>query len=312
MRAVKHFLRSCALTAVATLALVAASAAGRAETLVIGSVGKDVKSEFREFKALAKYLETELASAGIDKVEILVVPTAAHMVEAFRTGQVHLYAESPLVAAKVARVAGAVPLVKRWKKGVGEYWSEIIVNSDAPPIKSLADLRGKVIAFEDPDSTSGHLLPRAMLLERGLKIQTLKKHEDPVDADSVGAIFTQGDRSSILSLLDGRVAAIATDPHYVKMIEKERPGAVRSIARSITVPRQVVMRAGTMSEARAQKISDVLLAMEQSEKGREALKAFGKTDRFEAFPQGPGAAFEAIEAQLRILDADPALAPPTH
>jgi phosphonate transport system substrate-binding protein len=297
--------------ATATLVLAAAAAGGRAETLVIGSVGKDVRSEFREFKPLAAYLEKELASAGIDKVEVLIVPTAAHMVEAFRAGQVHLYPESPLVAARVARDAGAVPLLRRWRKGSGEYWSEIIVNSDAP-IASLEDLRGKVIAFEDPDSTSGHLLPRAMLLERGLKIQTLAKHDDPVDADSVGAIFTQGDRSSILSLLGGRVVAVATDPHYVKMVEKERPGAVRAIARSISVPRHVMMRAGTMPEARAKKISDILLAMEHSAEGRAVLKAFGKTARFEAFPQGPAAAFEAIQAQLRLLEAEAALAPPTN
>jgi phosphonate transport system substrate-binding protein len=311
MKGAKHFVRSCALAAAATLALAVGSANVRAETLVIGSVGKDVKTEFKHFTPLAKYLEKELSSAGIDKVEVLVVPTAARMVEAFRAGQVHLYPESPLVAAKVARDTGAVPLVRRWRKGLGEYWSEIIVNSEAP-IHTLEDLRGKVIAFEDPDSTSGHLLPRAMLLERGLKIQTLKKHDDPVAPDSIGAIFTLGDRSSILSLLDGRVAAIATDPHYVTMVEKERPGAVRSIARSITVPRQVVMRAGTMPEALAQKITDVLLAMEQGEEGREVLKAFGKTDRFEAFPDRPEATFEALQGKLRLLDADPALTPPTQ
>ena len=310
MKVVKRFLRG-ALAAAAALALASGSAGLRAETLVIGSVGKDVRTETKDLAPLAKYLEKELASVGIDKVEVLIVPTAARIVDAFRAGQVHLYPESPLVAAKVARQTGAVPLVRRWRKGLGEYWSEIVVNSDAP-ITSLEDLRGRVIAFEDPDSTSGHLLPRAMLLERGLKIQQVKKPDEPVAPDSIGAIFTQGDRSSILALLDGRVAAIATDPHYVKMVEKERPGALRSIARSISVPRQVMMRTGTMPAAMAQKIADVLLAMEHSEDGRAVLKEFGKTDRFDVFPQDPQATFAALYAQLRLLDADPVLAPPTQ
>ena len=72
------------------------------------------------------------------------------------------------------------------------------------------------------------------------------------------------------------------------------------------------MRAGTIPDALAQKITDILLAMERSEEGRKVLKAFGKTDRFEAIPDRPEAIFEALQAQLRLLDADPALTPPSQ
>src|SRR3712207_7257104 len=59
------------------------------------------KAELKEYSGLAEYLSRELAPAGIDKVEVLVLPTAARMAEALGNGSAHLYFESPVVAAKV-------------------------------------------------------------------------------------------------------------------------------------------------------------------------------------------------------------------
>jgi phosphonate transport system substrate-binding protein len=293
-RAVLH--AACAMAALAV-------ASARADTLVIGTVGKDVKSEIKEFTPLADHLKEQLSKDGVDNVEVLVVSTAAKMAEAFRDGKVHLYLESPLVALKVGKQGGAVPMLRRWKKGVAEYWSEIVVKSDSP-IRSMDELRGRIIAFEDPDSTSGHLLPRALLLHSGFAVENVKTPAHDFDRSKVGAVFTMGDRTSLLWLFDDRVAAIATDPHYVARIEKERPGALRSLGRSITVPRQVVMRASTMPAARAQRLADVMTRMHETPEGRQTLASFGGSDRFDAFPDGIEKTFSPIEEQLRILDAE--------
>ena len=285
------------------LGLLAWTAAAEARTLVIGTVAKDVKEELKEFEPLAIYLEHKLAASGNDKVEIAVMQTAARVTEAFRNGKVDLYVESPLVAVQAGDSGGAVPMLRRWKKGVAEYWSEIIVLAGSA-VLTPADLRGRVIAFEDPDSTSGHLLPRALLLQQGLNVEVLQ-HPMQVPAPSnVGAVFTLDDKTSILWLLSGRVDAVATDPSFVARIEAERPGAVRSIVRSISVPRHVVMRAASMPAAEARRIADILIAMADDEEGRRVLAEFGKTDRFEEFPGGVDATFEPIRAQLRLLDAE--------
>jgi phosphonate transport system substrate-binding protein len=234
------------------------------------------------------------------------MPTSAKMTDALRTGAVHLLFESPLVAAKIAQDGAALPMLRRWRKGVAEYWSEIVVPSESP-VRSLEDLRGRIIAFEDPDSTSGHLLPRAVLLERGLEVELLKRWTDPVDPKKVGAVFTLSDKGSILMLFDGRVAALATDPLYVKRVEEARPGALRSIARSITVPRHVVMRSVAMSEERAKRIADVLTGMYDTEEGRRVLAQFRETDRFDAFPEGVEATFAPLKAQLQVLEAGASL-----
>jgi phosphonate transport system substrate-binding protein len=300
-----------ALAAAATmLALMAGAAAAKAETLVLGTVGKDLKSEMKEHEGLAKYLQDRLSSSGIDKVEVAILPSAAKMSDALRQGTVHLYFESPLVAAKLARDGSAVPMLRRWRKGVAEYRAEIVVLTESP-VRALEDLRGRVIAFDDPDSTTGHLLPRAMLVASGLKLELLNRSVDPVDPGKVGAVFTMSDKGSILSLFEGRVAAVATDPLYMEKIEEERPGSVRSIAHSITVPRHVVMRSATMPDDRAGRIAEILTAMHKSPEGRAVL-AGSRTGRFDAFPDGIEATFAPLFAQLRILDAAAAPAPGTQ
>jgi phosphonate transport system substrate-binding protein len=289
----------CAVLAFSILAL--APLTCEADTLVIGAIGKDVKDELKEFTALSAFLNGKLAALGVDKVEALVVPTASRMAEAIRAGKVHLFIDSPAVAARMARATGVVPFLRRWKKGVAEYHSEIVVRSELP-IHSLDDLRGQVIAFEDPDSTSGHLLPRAMLHGAGLAVEILRRGDSEFDRSKVGAVFMMADRSAILSLLNGRVAAAAIENNYLPLIEKEYPGAVRSIARSIVVPRHVVTRAPDLPMPLVEKITGILTGMHESEDGRRALHLFGRTDRFDHFPKGVDATFGPLLEQLQILD----------
>ena len=63
----------------------------------------------------------------------------------------------------------------------------------------------------------------------------------------------------------------------------------------------MVLRSVTVPEARAGRIAEVLVAMKESEEGREVL-ALSKTDRFDAFPNGVEATFAPLNAQSRVLE----------
>jgi phosphonate transport system substrate-binding protein len=59
------------------------------------------------------------------------------------------------------------PLVRPIRGNATSYRGIIIVRKDSG-VKTLADLRGKRIAWVDPESSSGYIFPRALLLQAGL------------------------------------------------------------------------------------------------------------------------------------------------
>jgi phosphonate transport system substrate-binding protein len=64
---------------------------------------------------------------------------------------------------------GAEALLKASRHGETTYKSAILVPAN-DKIKSIKDLAGKKMAFVDPASTSGHILPKKLLADNGVRL----------------------------------------------------------------------------------------------------------------------------------------------
>jgi phosphonate transport system substrate-binding protein len=285
------------------IALAMASATTvQAETLTLGSVNDNIRKHIERFTPLAQYLERELADFGITAVEISVLPSSESMAEALRQGDVDLYFDSPLVATRVAQMADAVPFMRRWKNGEATYHSVIVVPADSP-MQTIDDLRGSVIGFQEPDSTSGYLLPLAMLLDANLPLQHLHQdHEQPTE-HAVGYRFTGDDRNTALGLVRGTLDAGATDGNGFEWLQTAQPDRFRVLARSIEVPRQVVVRSATLDETLGSVVADTLRSMTESAEGVQVMASFHDTTRFDDFPDGIEATFAPIHATLAQISS---------
>ncbi len=95
-----------------------------------------------------------------------------------------------------AQVGGkAVPfLTVRQAEGTTGYYSLMMVRSNSP-YRTLADLRGKKIAFVDFNSTSGYIFPRRAMRQQGL---------DP-DHFFGETIMAGGATQAAMALVNGRV-----------------------------------------------------------------------------------------------------------
>lgn len=90
------------------------------------------------------------------------------IIEALRTGKADMaYMGSQALALGVERT-DLEPIVMKAEEGDAEkavYHSVLITSSANEDINSIEDIKGKTIAFVDPDSTSGNLVPTAEIIK---------------------------------------------------------------------------------------------------------------------------------------------------
>ena len=90
------------------------------------------------------------------------------IIEALRTGNADMaYMGSQALALGVERT-DLEPIVMKAEEGDPEraiYHSVLIARADNDEINSIEDIQGKTMAFVDPDSTSGNLVPTAEIIQ---------------------------------------------------------------------------------------------------------------------------------------------------
>lgn len=90
------------------------------------------------------------------------------IIEALRTGQADMAYIGSLAVGMAMKRAKATPVVMKAPEGdraKAIYHSVIVVRADNAAINSIRDLKGRTMAFVDPDSTSGNLLPTADIIK---------------------------------------------------------------------------------------------------------------------------------------------------
>ena len=290
-----HLLRR--LFALAGLALACASAPAR--PLIIGAISGNPAEEVASYHPLAAHLAGRLRGFGIEGARVTVVPDIPAMIMLMRSGGADLLFDSPFPSIEVNRAAGSRPLLRQWKGGKSAYRSLVLVKQEHSA-KSLKDLLGAVIVFEDSYSTSGFLLPRGALVAEGLPLREIASGTKPSPAE-LGYVFSGSQENSIAWLLRARVDAAAVGNHDYDKLRKAEKDGLRILHQTPEVPRHMVnVRAG-LPEPMVGKIRETLLAMEHSEEGRRILAGAARTTRFDEFPEGADKALAPLERIVRAL-----------
>lgn len=113
---------------------------------------------------LKNYLEKSLGK----KIRLVVTTDYSSMIEAMRFGRLDLAYFGPLSYTMAASKSDIEAFAGLKKHGKTTYNSVLIANK-ASGIHTLADIKGKQVAFGDQASTSSHLIPKKILLDAGLK-----------------------------------------------------------------------------------------------------------------------------------------------
>lgn len=257
------------------------AAADRIFTL--GSIGGDALEEITTFTPLADYVAQHLQDHGISRGQVLVARDMQEMARLMRQGQVDAFIDSPMPSLIVAGLSGATPVLRRWKKGQAEYRSVIFVR-DGENIRSLGDLQGKVVAFEEAYSTAGFWLPRALMEDHGIRLAAVAPGGPAPAGPVAGYRFSADDENTFFWVLKGLVSAGAMSEAQFREFAGQDGAGLRILARTDPVPRHLVSLAASLQPELQAAIVDTLLGMEHSAEGRDTLAAFERTARFDAIP----------------------------
>jgi phosphonate transport system substrate-binding protein len=159
------------------------------------------------------YLTKELGT----KVTLRVANDYAAVIEGQRAGNIHIAYYGPASFAR-ARMVGvktdafAIDVNSDGSKG---YYSVFYVLAKSP-YQKIADLKGKAMAFVDPNSTSGNNMPRFALDKLGI---------DP-DQFFAKTVFAGSHENAVLALTQGTVDVAANwwnapdDSNLTRMLNK--------------------------------------------------------------------------------------------
>ena len=255
MSIVKNFLAGAA-------ALFLLAGAAQAETIKFGVTDitglESLQTEYGDF---VRVLE-EITG---DKVKFFPVNSRTAAVEAIANGHVDYILTGPAEYIVFRARAKAVPVVA-WQRL--NYFTQLVVTNESP-VKTLADMKGKIIAFGDVGSTSTHLGPAQLLASIGLMpnkdYKALNIHRNV----------------SIEAMLKGDVDAVAVGSSHLVNIRAAFPDVgLRVAARGPDLPNDVLVAGAHVPAAQVAKMREAFVnnakqLMDAALKGEENKKYSG-------------------------------------
>lgn len=212
------------------------------------------------------------------EVQPFVATDYTGVVEALRVNKLDMAFLTPASYVLAKNEANIRVILKSERKGIPFYYAAIIVRADSG-IRSLDDLRGKSFAFGDALSTTGNVIPRRMLKERGI---------DPV-RDFKQVLHSGGHDATVLAVLHGKVDAGATyanspdgsDTAWMRYLKSaEEAKKIRAIAFSEPIPADNLVVSASLERGLVDQIEQTFIELSSDPQGKKMLRELYQIDGF--------------------------------
>ena len=258
----------------------------RAKTISLGIVSQRAQAEVeKQYRDFVRYVAQKLSPGSAVEGKVVVAPTVWQLAKLLEEKKVDFYMDSPYPTYLINRQGAAIALLRRWKGGNAEYRSILFMKKDRD-ITRLEDLRGKIIAFEDPGSTSGYFLPKVFLVTKGFKLAEKSAPEANVAPTEVGYIFTYSAEKIVDLVLSNKVAAGAFSNEDYERLDAKRRADTAILGETENFPRHFLSIRKELDPALANRIEEILLSMHQDDEGRKILQKIDNTTKFDVLPGG--------------------------
>lgn len=277
----KKFGKLICLALAATLSAGMLSACGTAsaeDTFTIAYAPNESTEQSADARnGLAKDLSAELGC----EVEEIQASDYNAIIEALRTGKADMAYMGGLVLALGVERAGIEPIAMKADDGDPEkaiYHSLLITSSQNEEINSITDIKGKTIAFVDPNSTSGNLFPTAEIIkafpDENLNSDMLHTNGEFFEAVS----FSGKHQAGLQAVIKGDVdVAPISDQILEAEIANGNASAddVKIIHESDAIPAEAMVVGKHVDDETKQKLQDFLIAYDNETYFTEVIKNEG-------------------------------------
>jgi phosphonate transport system substrate-binding protein len=261
-----------------------------AKTITLGTITqrnqKEVEARFQDF---VSYIGRKLAAPSKIEGKVMIASTQPRLASLLRERRADFYMESPYPTYLINDVYDSGKLLlRRWKGGMADYRALIFTKTEGET-KRLEDLKGKIIAFEDPESTSGYYLPKLLLTRNGFTLSPVARIDAKVRPSEIGYVFASSQKKLLDLVLTKKVAAGAFSNDDYGRLDESKKSAIAVLAETASLPRHLVSVRKSLPPAMVKGLEKVLLSMDRDPEGRSILQKTDGTTKFDALPGGESA-----------------------
>lgn len=239
------------------------------------------REAYRTYRELVELLNDRLECC---RLELVLAPDYAECVNMLGRGELEV---AWLGLGSYLRHRHRVPmrlLVRPLWQGQ-EGYAGIIFTVEGSGLRTLAQLRGRRLAFVDPESASGYLYPARLLAEAGLDLRR----------DFAGIDFLGSHDAVLMSVLLGESDAGAVfERAFATISDRARTVRMRTLARTSPIAAEPVVASPALEEAVVAELTQAFLSLPVDRLSRgELVELFGfeavATDYYEGIdlPEPP-------------------------
>lgn len=222
-------------------------------------------------------------------VEGFVTFDHAAAVEALRNGDADISFMGALPFVLAEAEIGAEPLLSEVYRGEPTYRGRVFVRRDSG-IATLADLRGRSIAFADPISESGYLFPLDEFVQAGLIADA-----GEAEAFFGEVFFAGGYQQAMQAMAGGLVDAAAASQYADLLLTPDQQAEVIWIAESEPIPSHVVIARPDLDPALRERFTATMLALNEPENRPLLAYVYGP----DGYTPADAAAFDGVREIAR-------------
>lgn len=236
-----------------------------------------------QYGPLQTYLESRLASKGIDVGELVITKTLEEMAEQIESGTVDAVIEGVMPTFRLQRETAKLDIgLLVWRKGQRQYHTVFFTRKESP-VQHIEQLGGKTIAFESLRSTSAYAIPQAALIEAGLRLapKEVERPSDTFDPDLVWFEFAGSELNQAYWVHAQRADAGAFNDGDWERVPDSIKADLRIFHRTAPILRWLLSFERSVDPQVRNAVNDVLEAMHLEPEGQVALQAASSIARFD-------------------------------